>query len=135
MTEIELGGNQYRVGKLDVFQQFHVARRIAPVLFTLGLSAADVKPDGGMIEAFGPVINVISKMSDEDSHYVLTTCLSVCSRQSGQGWAKVYQQNGGMMFKDIDLHSMLQLAVAAIREDVENFMRALSTEQSETGQV
>ena len=31
-TEIKLGGNRYQIGKLSAMQQFHVSRRIAPII-------------------------------------------------------------------------------------------------------
>lgn len=31
-TEFELDGHDYRIGKLSAFQQFHVSRKIAPIL-------------------------------------------------------------------------------------------------------
>ena len=32
MVEIELGGNAYRIGKMNAFGQFHVSRKLAPVV-------------------------------------------------------------------------------------------------------
>ncbi|OXJ16636.1 phage tail assembly chaperone [Burkholderia sp. HI2500] len=31
-TEIQLGGKRYQIGKLNAMQQFHVSRRIAPII-------------------------------------------------------------------------------------------------------
>jgi hypothetical protein len=31
-TEFEIDGHEYRIGKLSAFQQFHVSRKIAPIL-------------------------------------------------------------------------------------------------------
>ncbi len=136
MREIEINGNNYQIGTLDAFKQFHVARRIAPVLFTLSSgtlelikagSSSDDLSEMDILKAVGPMVDVISKMSDADSQYVLTTCLSVCSRQSGNGWQRVCVDGGSMMFSDITLHVMLQLAVTVIQDNMGNFMDALST--------
>jgi hypothetical protein len=36
MSEIELSGTRYRVSRLNVFDQAHVARKVAPVVFSMG---------------------------------------------------------------------------------------------------
>lgn len=36
MADVEIGDHRYRIGKMSVFDQAHVARKIAPVVFTLG---------------------------------------------------------------------------------------------------
>ena len=36
MSEIEIGGQRYRVNKMNVFDQAHVARKVAPIIFSMG---------------------------------------------------------------------------------------------------
>jgi hypothetical protein len=36
MSEIELQGVRYRVNKMSVFDQAHVARKVAPIIFSMG---------------------------------------------------------------------------------------------------
>ena len=36
MADVEIGEHRYRIGKMTVFDQAHVARKIAPVVFSLG---------------------------------------------------------------------------------------------------
>lgn len=133
MSELAIGGNNYRIGKLTPFQQFHIARRLAPVLFALGSSAeqaadklrASIEGQGlDTLSVYGPVADVLSKMSDADSEYVLGTCLAVVHRQQGASWAAVHAQGGGLMFQDIGLAEMMQLAVAVLKENLGNFFGA-----------
>jgi hypothetical protein len=36
MSEIEIGGVRYRVNRMNVFDQAHVARKVAPIIFSMG---------------------------------------------------------------------------------------------------
>lgn len=129
MTEIDIGGNKYQIAKLNAFQQFHVARRIAPIMFSLGTAAstflAKDKETAAVLKAIEPMVNVISQMSDADSQYVLNACLSVCSRQQGSGYSRIFVDGSGLMFQDIDLPTMMQLAYAVIQDNLGNFIHAL----------
>lgn len=125
--ELMLGANEYSISKLNAIQQFHVARKIAPMLWAMGKEALsgfqDSEIDG--IAALKASADVLSQMSDQDSEYILKTCLTACRRRSGAGWAKVQADNGQMMFDDIDLPVILQLAFNVIRENLGNFLSAL----------
>lgn len=148
--ELVLGANTYDIGKLNVTQQFHVARRLAPAIWALSRSAASVLKEampegvaltmdnvvkglkgledgalvGAVISAAGPLVDVMAHMSDADTEYVINTCLSVCSRQAGQGWQILYVPGSGFTFQDMSLPEMLQLVIAAIRANLANFTPA-----------
>jgi hypothetical protein len=116
---VEISGQQYRIGRLDAKRQFHVARRLAPLL--AGLGGALKGEAKGFAEMVSPIAEALAKMSDEDTDYVLDTCLLVVQRQSGQGWQSVMVKNGGLLFQDIDLPAMLQLTVAVIQQNLGSF--------------
>jgi hypothetical protein len=116
---VEIGGQKYRIGRIDARKQFHVARRLAPLL--AGMSG--LTKGGGFDALVGPLTAAISGMSDEDVDYVLDACLGVCQRiqPNGQG-APVIARSGGMMFEDIDMGQMVQLAVKVIQENLGGFL-------------
>ncbi|WP_024904462.1 phage tail assembly chaperone [Robbsia andropogonis] len=120
---IEINGQGYRIGRLDVKRQFHVARRLAPLLAGLGgaLKNSADKDSVGFSELVAPIAEALSKMSDEDTDYVIDSCLSVVQRQSGNAWAPVMARGGGMMFSDIELSEMLRLTVAVIQGSLGGF--------------
>lgn len=136
--EIEISGQRYTVGKMDAFKQYHVARKLAPALFALGGVAAGLKnlpkDDSGKLDitddkamiVFGPVAQALAGMSEDDSNSVLRACLGVCSRAQGAGWAKVLApgETLKLMFEDIDLSVMFQLAMTVIQENLGNFFPA-----------
>lgn len=137
--ELTIGTERYRVDKMDAIKQFHLSRKIGGVLFALGGVAASLRnlpktEDGKLdvtedkaISAMGPVAQALGSMSEEDSNYVLSLCLGAVSRAQGSGWARVLAPGPQLklMFNDIDLGVMMQLALAVIQENLGNFFPGL----------
>lgn len=132
-TEVTIAGNTYRIGKLDALRQFHVVRRLAPIFAALGLTVEKLretvpKPDsdagagGVLMELAGPVVDILAKMSDEDTEYILRTCLSVVRRQEGERWAPV-QTGVTLQYQDITMETMVRLAVEVIKENLSGFFK------------
>jgi hypothetical protein len=122
MTEIEIKGVNYRCGRMDAKKQFHVARRLAPLLAGLG---GAIKGDAaGFTELISPIADALSKMSDKDTDYVIDTCLLVVQRRQGDAWQSVTARDGSLMFDDIDLPALLQLTVAVIQQNLGSFFPA-----------
>jgi len=127
--EVTIKGAAYQIRKLNPIQQFHIARRLAPALWALSSateSFALAKPEEGMLFLYKPVAEAFAKMTDEDTEYVLNTCLAAVFRQQGHGWAPVSVKGSqALMFDDIDLPVMMQLAFEVIKENLGNFFDAL----------
>ncbi len=130
MSEITIAKNVYRVGKMNALQQFHVARRLAPVLATMGLSLRQLADGSKMsIEDFlpvlGPVTEILAHMTDEDANYVIFSALSVSERKQGDKFAPVV--NGvNLMFQDLDLPAMMRLVVEVLKENLGGFLTGLN---------
>ena len=129
-NEFQIGSHTYTAGKLGVIPQFHIVRRLAPVLAGLGESLkgnslASLKEDP--LGAALPIVDALSKMSDEDSEYVLNTCLAVVQRKMPGtiGWGAVYVPGGGIMFEDITLVETMQLTWKVLEANVMGFSDAL----------
>lgn len=140
-TLITIGTQEYRVGKLSPMKQFHVARRIAPLLAALGGAALSAPKDIAAIEqsdasaddaaedsALGAIQHflqslapALASMSDEESEYIINTCLAVVKRKQNTSFAPVIASNGRLMFEDIALPDMMQLTVAVIQENLGSF--------------
>lgn len=138
--EIVIKGNKYAIGKMEVETQFHVARRLAPVVYAMSAGLLDRLRAGesisaaenltSMLTAIEPMVSVISSMSDADSSYVIGHCLAVCQRHTGEGAGAGFQhvRTPGaqtMQFQDIDLLVMLHLVSAVVRDNLGNFLYAL----------
>jgi len=128
-AEFTVAGIEYRAGKLDAFKQFHIVRRLTPIFATLknlkfiedaatGTKKIDIKETD-----LTPVADALSSLSDEDSEYIINTCMNVCQRKQASGWVKV-RSNGGLMFEDMDMPVLLQLTWNVIIENFSGFFSA-----------
>lgn len=136
--EITIKDQQYRIGKLSVFEQLKVSRKLLPVLAGLvsdfrniqsRLSAKDTE---GALESILPKIaDAVSSLSDADVDAILFPCLQVVARQHGKSWVPVCQQ-GNMAFDDIDLFVMLQLVARVVADSLGNFLQGLPTSETIT---
>jgi uncharacterized protein YejL (UPF0352 family) len=130
---------RYQIGRMPVKDQFHVARKIAPVVAGLGrgyamaaVSAVDssnVNADENLFEALTPVADILSKMQDAEVDYVLNKCLSVVAKWNGQGWTRV-MSNGNMMFDDMDLPTMVQLVMEVVQSNLGPSLQGLLAQGS-----
>lgn len=127
--DFEIGTLKFKLNKLDPFKQFHILRRLTPLLSDLmpvaqKLSGPNVKAED-QFEAFVPIFNGISKLSDEDANRVLLGLLSSVEVQQGQGnWAKV-ASDSNLMFQNIELHILLQVAGRAFGYNLKGFLAGL----------
>lgn len=145
MNEFEIDGVNYRALKLSAFQQFHVSRRIAPLippLIPIGMRMAkELKGDGKEVNDFlnlpeliQPFANALGEMSDEAGEYVIATCLSAIRRQDPATglWAPVWSPAAKTpLFDDLnDLGKMIPLVVRVIQASLGNFLTELLTTES-----
>lgn len=145
---IDINGHKYSIGVLDAFKQFHVARRIAPILSSMTasfqaileadtkLTTAPAAPEAGetpepppadlsgLASVMQAVAEVVARMPEEDVDYVLRACLAVAKRQDGERWARV--MNGTtLMYQDIDMAVMMRITVATVKENLGSFFPML----------
>lgn len=136
---IPVNGHKYRVGKLNVMEQFHVGRKLGPLLATLGLSLATLQASVDFdLNDFAPVMGHVSKLLAEmpqaDADYIIFTCLSVVSReQPGATRAAPVCVEGQMMFADFDLPTMMRLVVEVLKDNLGNFLKEPSGETNSLG--
>jgi len=121
--EFELSEKRYSVGKLDARTQFHIVRRLAPVLSEL---APALKNKGNDLEALVPLTGAIAKLTDEDADYCLFGLLKVVYRFQGQGLGTGPVCTGNsLMYDDIDMSVMLQLAWKSLSYNMSGFFVGL----------
>ena len=159
MADFTVNDIPYRTRhKLNARQQFHIARRIAPVVSVIGavlpmLQAAlaqqtmtpeteGVSEEGQAramaqrvsdLEALGrPIMEALGRLSDPDCDYVLDLCLSVVQRYQGSNgsgaWADVWSVRASrIVFEDIELPEMMQIAMEVLRENLMGFFSTRRT--------
>lgn len=127
VMEFELNGHTYRAGKLNARDQFHIVRRLAPVL-------GNAAGSSGM-DALPPIADAIASLSDEQADYVLFGLLRCVQRKQpqGLGWAAVSTEHS-LMYDDITMPVMMQLAWKALQHNMADFLHALPSASSEATQ-
>lgn len=123
---VDIEGFSYSIGKLDGMNQFHVVRRLSPLLAPLAEAFKKAKekdvPFDFIDVALGPLSEVVSTMSDTDVEYVINKCMSVCRRKTETGtWAPVFVKNGGLMYQNMSMTTMLRLTVSVVKENLGSF--------------
>jgi len=133
MQEVDIGSRRYRTGKLDAFKQFHLFRKLMPILSGLGESfgAESGESEAAFWSSLGPVATAIAEMSQQDSEFILKTCLMACTTWNGNGWVRVMGNNGEMMFEDISMMDMLQLSFEVVKDNLGLFFPGPNPQNSE----
>jgi hypothetical protein len=103
--EFKVGAHSYRAEPLGIFEQFDIARRLAPIVTLLTMQKDREKLQKGFARAF---VSMSSGLSREDGQAILATCLGQISRKEGAAFAPV-NVRGSMMFADITLEQSLEL--------------------------
>lgn len=123
-NEVEIDGKVYAIARMDVFVQFHVARRLGPLAPTILTYLARPPKERDMMDLFYPLMSTLSTLSDNDTDYILNQCLSVVSLKQDKGFAKIWS-SGGLMFDDITMPTMLQLTWQVILKDIASFFPSI----------
>lgn len=142
---ITIGEHDYTIGRLNALDQFHVSRKIAPIVPTLmpiitevakgDLSKAIESIELGdnnelgslepLAQALEPFMEAFAKMPEDDVNYIIHKCLSVVKRGSS-----IVCRGQTIMFDDLDMGQILPLVVAVIRVSLGNFIQGLLTKAS-----
>jgi hypothetical protein len=138
-NEFEIGADKFKVGKLDAFAQFHVTRRLGPLLAELfpvlqkiakaqsemaGLSEEEKLKR--MMETAAPVMEALAKLSDTDADYVLYRLLSVVEvfQPKFSSWAKVATQTQ-LVMQTLEFPVLLQAAGRSLMFNLSGFFDSL----------
>lgn len=137
---MQVNFEEFKFDKLDAITQFHIVRRVAPVIGELlaVLSNASIKQEGPvtlssidfdkLAKDLGPVLGALSKLPDDDVNYVLYSLLKAVNRKNaGGGWSRVLTDTNHFMFQDIkdSLPVMFQLAMKSFQNNLQGFISAL----------
>ena len=129
-TTIDLGSNTYQIGTLSAMKQFHIMRRLAPMLATVGAGFASLKEAKGtedFLPFLGPLSEVLAEMSDEQAEYIIKTCMEVVSRKQGDAYQRMITQ-GQFVFQDLSMTEMIRLTVEVVKANMQGFFSELGAE-------
>ncbi len=135
-NSFDFAGRKFKLSKINALKQFHIVRRIAPILGELGpmmvqmgkSKKAELSEDDrldAMAKVIAPIMNGLSKLTDQDANLVLTGLLGAVEMQQSSGnWAKL--ANGdNLMFDDLELPVMLNAAGRAFVFNMAGFFAVL----------
>lgn len=139
-NEFEAGGRRFKLGKINVIKQFHVTRKIMPLLGNAlpamkeiaGLEKSggiDVLNDNEKLDKIAkvltPFIEGIGKLPDDEAEKVLISLLSSVEvfQAEHKVWAKVANDKMIMM-QDLALPVLLQAAGRAFMFNLSGFFHA-----------
>ena len=135
--DFEIGSKKFKLCKIDAFKQFHIVRRIGPLLADLlpamkdaqKLKSLDSLSESDKLDQLAkfaaPIMLGLSKLSDQDADLVLFGLLSsVEVQQPGGNWAKVSTQTM-LMMQDLELPILLQIAGRAFMFNLAGFFAGL----------
>lgn len=121
----EINGVRFQSTRLNAFIQFHVLRRLGPLLAKVGpvFLAPNASINLDDLTMMGPALEALSSMSEEDCDYVIQQCLSVTKRYQDPGlWVNVWNSQAKLLqFADLDLASMMQITVHVLGESLASF--------------
>lgn len=131
----EIGGRKFKMYKMDAFKQFHIVRRMTPILTEMlpAMKTISRKKEGqteeekldDLAKFLTPVMEGLSKLSDEDANRVLYGLLSACDiQQTGGNWAKI-ATDSMLMMQDLELPVLLQAAGKVFMYNLSGFFVGL----------
>jgi hypothetical protein len=141
--DFSINGVDFKLSKIDAFKQFHIVRRLGPILGDIIPAVKGfkgVKEDMSEDEKFEaiallakPIMDGLSKLSDEDSNRVLLGLLSAIEmKQESGNWARIARDET-LMISNLELPVMLQCAARAFAYNLSSFF-ALAPRTSHGGQ-
>lgn len=126
--DFEIGGRKFKLNKLDAFKQFHVMRKLAPILSDLLPIAQKLTKQGASDEAYmeslTPIMNGVAKLDDSVAEFILMSLCHAVEIQSQNppfNYARV-SQNGMLMFQDLNLLMLFQIAIKAFMFNMTDFL-------------
>jgi hypothetical protein len=136
-NSFEVGGRKFKLGKIDAFRQFHIVRRVGPLLsdFIPALAGMSKKKmdslsENEKIEEFGkvmqPIMVGLSKLSDADSEYVLFRLLGAVEvyQEPFNCWSTI-ATDAGIKMQDLELPVLLQAAGRSLMYNLSGFFALL----------
>ena len=134
-SSFEINGKQFKLSKINALKQFHIVRKIGPILSDMvpvlqkiAKENTESKSESEKLESAGelagPIMLGLSRLSDKDAEFVLFNLLAAVEMNQGSNWARI--SNGEvLMFDNLDMPTMLNAAGRAFMFNMSGFFAAL----------
>lgn len=138
-NSFQIGDREFKVSKINAMKQYHIVRKIAPILGELLPNLKEIAVSKKDVDAMNseeqfeqiakiasPIMNGLSKLNDKDSEYVLYSLLAAVEMKQGSGnWARIVTGESTLMFQDLDLATLIQAAGRAFMFNMSGFFAVL----------
>lgn len=123
-------GDTYTIGVVDAFEQFHLFRRMTPLISSMGVEMfkimsgqTDVAKLGkaAWIMAAAPIMDQLAVMPQEDVNYLLVNTLKVVKKKQGDSFAPMLSSTGKLMYQDTEMATVLRLVMEVLRHNLGDF--------------
>lgn len=130
--DFELGGRKFQISKINALDQFHIARRMGPILADivpiiqqLNKKKLDTLSEDEKLDSFGklasPFMVGLAKLSDEDAEIVLFGLLSCAEIQGASGaWMKITNKKL-LLAQDLELPHLINIAGHSFMHNISGF--------------
>lgn len=142
--DFKIGTREFKLNKIDPFKQFHVVRRLGPILGDIIPVATKLQKmmknttmnDEQQFEAIaqiaGPVLGGFAKLSDADSEFILKNLCSAVEIHQQGAWGFIVRGDN-FMIQDLELPVLLQVAGRSFIYNLTGFF-AIAPQVSHGGQ-
>lgn len=118
--ELEVDGHKYRISKLLPLAQFHLSRRIAPLILAFANEKAD---ENAAVDVMSKVAEKLSTLKDDEAEYIVFGLLAAVKRVGEDGKSYHPVSNGNtLMYGNMSVATMMKLAYESGRFNLGNFL-------------
>lgn len=135
--DFSFDGKNFKISKLNAFKQFHIARRVAPLMSRLLPVMAEIaktlknEKDMSEQERFDqivkigqPVLQGLSELPEKDADTLLKSLLAAVEMEQDAGnWAYIVVGEN-LMFQNLELSTLLAVAGRAFIFNLKGFIPA-----------
>lgn len=129
--DFEHDGKHYIIGRVDAIEQFHLFRRLTPLISSMGVEMFKLLTGGKDVASMtrtdwmvvaAPLLGEMAKMPQEDVNYLISGCLRVVRIKDGAVVAPVFNDQAGVLLRqDLGMPTMLRLIIEVLRHNMSDF--------------
>lgn len=118
-------------GKMDVFTQLAVARKLAVAFPILSMIIDSKKSSTEKKKPLSVlVIQALAMLTDDESDFVVSKCLNLVKRKTPEGEFPIYNK-GVLTFMDISMEDVLEITAEIVVDNLGNFLVTALGKQEE----
>lgn len=127
-TTFQVGDHNYRCRRMDAKTQFHVIRRVLPLLSKFMSSNASIMDSPNANNAAEIIMGSLNKIASNDYDFIINNCLLSVEREEAPGsYQRIMTPDGHFMYEEInyDLVSMMKIVFEVLKFNFSDFFTAL----------